>query len=162
LKAAISREEERRRQEEEYWAQELEWKRDVYTADEIAREESEHARSKTQRLSFEPSWSAIRTLEDDAAIEQLHAIIENAREVLSSLGGDGYPVVYAIRVEPNWFGEAWHSYLEKWASGSNSTELLCSHTIGADRLIAKAEYPHGTDGRFTPGCTTWAQVLRLE
>ena len=162
LKAAILKEEERRRQEEEHWAQELEWKRDVYPADEFAREESEHARCRRERLPLEPSWSAIATLGDDAAIEELLAIEEIAREELSSLGGGGYPVVYAIRVEPEWFGDAWHSYIQNWERGSNSMELLCSHTIGADRLIAKAEYPLGTDGKFTPNCTTWEQVLRLE
>jgi hypothetical protein len=162
LKAAISKEEERRRQQEEWWAQELEWKRDAYPADEIAREENEHARCRSQRHSLEPSWSAIATLEDDRAVEELLAIVENAREELSSLGGGGYPVVYAIRVEPEWFGDAWRSYIQNWASGSNSMELLCGHTIAVDRLIAKAEYPLGTDGKFTPDCTTWEQVLRLE
>jgi hypothetical protein len=162
LKAVIFKEEERRREQEEYWAQELEWKRGVYSPDEIALEESEHAQCRSQRLSSEPTWSAIAKLEDDAAVEELLAIAENAQEEFSSLRGGGYPVVYAIRVEPEWFGDAWHSYIQNWESGSNSFELLCSHAIGANRLIAKAEYLLGTDGKFTPNCTTWEQVLQLE
>ena len=67
LKAAISKEEEGCREQEEYWAKELEWKRDVYSAEEIAQEEREHARCRRQRLPSEPTRSAIATLENDAA-----------------------------------------------------------------------------------------------
>lgn len=160
LERAIIQEEERRRQLESQWAQELEWKRDMYSAEEIKEEEGHHAYYRRQWSSFEPTRSVIATLNDDEAMEGLLVTVRQAHEELLMLGEGGYPVVYAIRVEPEWFGDQWGVYLGRWEAGSASMELLCRETIGPDRLVAKAEYLQGTDDTFSPDCTTWEQVLQ--
>jgi hypothetical protein len=72
-----------------------------------------------------------------------------------------YPVVYAVRVEPSWFGDGWEDYLRNWQDlGSGGTELRCRGLeISRDRLVGRADYPHGTDESFSPThVTTWLEV----
>jgi hypothetical protein len=58
--------------------------------------------------------SAIELLKSQHALQQLHADVTAAREELQALTDGGHPVVYAIRVDPEWFGNSWTDYLRGW------------------------------------------------
>jgi hypothetical protein len=102
-------------------------------------------------------------LKNDDALQQLHAEVVAAREALTAMGTGGYPVVYAIRVEPAWFGDNWENYLYTWESGFGSLDLCCnSCKILPDRLVGKAEYPQGTEGDdVLDHCRKWSDLLDI-
>jgi hypothetical protein len=103
--------------------------------------------------------AVVKLLSDDEAIRQLCAQVKAAREGLASVIEGGCPVVYAIRVDPSWFGEAWDAYLAVWRDGSSRGELHCAcEGIHPDRIIAKAIYPNGAPSWEPFDCTTWDDV----
>jgi hypothetical protein len=106
--------------------------------------------------------SAVRLLGD---LSRMHALCEQvraAREGIEAVTKDGFPVVYAIRIEPEWFGEEWERYICRWEEGDRGPiELVCRRElISPDRILAKAVYPNGVaDSEFSPdGFKTWDEL----
>ena len=78
--------------------------------------------------------------------------------------GDGFPVVYAIRAEADWFGDTWERYLCYWRQMETSGgELRCfGDPIGPERLIAGADFPNGSDQNLmSTRVTTWEATLKI-
>lgn len=75
-----------------------------------------------------------------------------ARERLSALIEGGYPVVYAIRIVRDWLKEGYYDRLQDAIEdGQYEINLACDVAwIPANCLLAKAEYPEGTDAEFLP------------
>ena len=107
--------------------------------------------------------AALRTLGDEQRLSRLFAEVTSVRERLSRLTNGGFPVVYAIRVQPEWFGDGWARYLSDWEMSIRAHELRCSGVlVEADRIIAKAEYPTGTDCDFRPtGFHNWEEYQKI-
>jgi hypothetical protein len=106
-----------------------------------------------------PTLAVVKLLDDDEAIRQLCAQVKAAREGLASVIEGGCPVVYAIRVDPSWFGAEWEAYLAKWKRGSSRRELRCTcERIHPDRIVAKATYLNGSPSFEPLDCTTWDDV----
>jgi hypothetical protein len=96
--------------------------------------------------------AAIEVLDDAQLLSRLYGEVKAAQERLTGIADGGFAVVYALRVEPEWFGERWDRYLRDWEI-SRARELRCSGDhVPPDRIIAKAEYPNGTDRKFMPTC----------
>lgn len=94
-------------------------------------------------------------------MHELRDIVKTARTQLIERGEGGYPVVYAVRVEPEWFGEGWERYLIDWNEmGTSGNELKCRGVIvGPERLVARADFPNGTDPHFLPThITQWDDI----
>jgi hypothetical protein len=47
--------------------------------------------------------------------------VRTVKAALVNLTDGGHPVVYAIRVEPIWFGKDWATYICEWEEGRAST-----------------------------------------
>jgi hypothetical protein len=125
------------------------------------------ARDSAAGLRLQPQQAAIRSaielLKSQDTLRRLHAEVTAAREELQTLTDGGHPVVYAIRVDPEWFGHSWKGYLQGWMAGRGATELRCSQAdIPPERLVGKVVYPNGTDRTFMPTwCTKWLDVENL-
>jgi hypothetical protein len=79
------------------------------------------------------------------ALDRMFSEVTSAKNRLINLASDGYPVVYAIRVEPAWFGEDWEHLLDSWQLGFPK-DLSCScERVTVDRLVAKVCYVNGTE-----------------
>jgi hypothetical protein len=94
--------------------------------------------------------SAIELLKSQHALQQLHADVTAAREELQALTDGGHPVVYAIRVDPEWFETPGQITCEAgWREG---VRLICSDRADVlpERLLGKVAYPNGTDRTFMP------------
>jgi hypothetical protein len=112
-----------------------------------------------------PTLKAVQVLNDKNALEAICRTVGDARQAIENVVRDGFPVVYAISAEPNWFGESWDAYLAYWQEGQRAVvELQCARDlVSHDRIIAKAMYPNGTDPDFMPTWIhTWdeAEALR--
>lgn len=107
--------------------------------------------------------AAVKLLGDDHALQHLCSEVKAAREALVSVTAGGCPAVYAIRVEPGWYGNKWATHLAHWEHGRRDVELRCSgNLIPPNRLLAKVIYPKGTDRDFMPTwCKTWGDVETL-
>lgn len=107
--------------------------------------------------------AAIEMLENDEVLERLSAKVKASKNDLMDLTDTGHAVVYAIRVEPTWFGKYWKSNVLSWEEGRRKVDLPCcgSH-IPPDRLVGKVSYPNGTDMDFLPTWfSPWQDVLAL-
>lgn len=102
----------------------------------------------------------VELLDDREALDRMFSEVTSAKNRLLNLTSDGYPVVYAIMVEPAWFGEDWERYLDLWSLGDQE-DLSCScELVTVDRLVAKVHYTNGTDGDFIPtGFSNWEEAL---
>src|ERR1043165_135854 len=110
-----------------------------------------------------PTQAAIEIIGNEEAINQLRTEVRAAKEALTNLTATGYPVVYAIHVEPEWLGEFWTRHISSWEDGEREVNLRCSGgPIPPDKLVTKASYPNGTDREFMPTwCSTWEEVVDL-
>jgi hypothetical protein len=107
--------------------------------------------------------AAIRVLDDEQVLSRLCAEVKSVRERLAGLTIGGFPVVYAVRVQTEWFGERWAKYLSDRDMSIRAHELRCSgDLVPPDRIIAKAEYPNGTDRSFMPTCFhNWEEYQKM-
>ena len=107
--------------------------------------------------------AAIRMLEDEQSLSRLCGEVKSIRERLTGLTNGGFPVVYAVRVQPEWFGERWPKYMSDWDMTIRAHELRCSgDLVPPDRIIAKAEYTNGTDRDFMPTCFhSWEEYQQI-
>ena len=95
--------------------------------------------------------AAIRMLDDEEGLSRLCRGVKAIRERLTDLTNGGFPVVYAIRVQPEWFGDRWPGYLSDWDRGARAGELrCCGNLVPLHQILGKAEYPNGTDRDYTP------------
>jgi len=104
---------------------------------------------------------AVQLLNDGQALQQLADRVKEARAGIEAMTNGGSPVVYALRVEPQWFPDLWDRYIYHWERGHRgSVELRCRRElVTSDRIVAKAMHPNGTDPDFQPdGFTTWKQL----
>jgi hypothetical protein len=110
-----------------------------------------------------PTQAAIKMLENDEALNQMHAKVKAAKDSLLDLTVTGHPIVYAIRVEPKWLGKHWKTHISSWEEGVREVDLpCCGDLIPPNRLVAKAIYPNSTDRDFMPTwCSTWEDVVAL-
>jgi len=117
-----------------------------------------------QSPGHRPTMSAVEVLSDEQRLNAICAGVTTARRAIEDVVKGGFPVVYAIRVDPQWFGETWETYILNWKEGSRAAvELRCGRDlISPDRIVAKAIYPNGTDSDFLcDWCETWADVEGL-
>ena len=93
---------------------------------------------------------AVEFLADKNAVQVTGHRVTQAREAIESVVCGGFPVVYALSVEPEWFGEKWDRYLAHWEEGNRAAvELRCPRDrVSPDRIVAKAMFPNGTDPDF--------------
>ncbi len=107
--------------------------------------------------------AAIETIENEKVLKQFRIEVKAARDALIRLTEVGHPIVYAIRVEPEWLGEYWSEHISGWEEGTREVNLRhCGGTIPPDRIVAKAIYPNGTDREFMPAqVSTWEDAIAL-
>jgi hypothetical protein len=95
--------------------------------------------------------NALRVLTDDSALKKLCAEVAEARAALQDLTNGGCPVVYAVRVKREWFGEMWDRHSSFLDIRIRSCELTCRRDlISPGRIVAKVIYPNGTFRNFMP------------
>lgn len=91
-----------------------------------------------------------------AEVHQLH-------DYLLSLVANSFPIVYAVRVEPEWLQH--ESSLEREGFGSfvvTEVNIECLISVPATHLLAKVEYVHGAEsGYLGPQPTTWSEAHRF-
>ena len=75
-------------------------------------------------------------LGDDEALQRLSSEVKAPRDALVSLTAGGCPMVYAIRVEPSWFGNQWTRHLhigngagETWNYDAEATTFPLSGSL---------------------------------
>jgi hypothetical protein len=108
--------------------------------------------------------NAVALLGNQEALQALCNGVKMAREAIEKVRMDGCPVVYAIRVKPEWFPDTWERYMFNWKEGTRAAvELRCNRNLlFSDRILAKAIYPNGTDADFLlDGFKTWTEVEAL-
>ncbi len=111
-----------------------------------------------------PTLKAVRLLSDHQALQQMAQRMNHARAGIEKATNGGFPVVYALRVDSQWFPDLWELYIHHWKKGHRgAVELRCRRDlITVDRVVAKAMYPNGTDSDFQPdGFETWKQLKLL-
>lgn len=104
---------------------------------------------------------AVAVLSDREMLDALCREVTAAKEHIEGVTKTGFPVVYAIRVEPEWFGDTWERYVyHREEFGNRGEELRCNRDlVTRDQICAKAIYPNGTDGSvLIDGFKTWADV----
>lgn len=109
--------------------------------------------------------AALSTLEDDERMAGFQQSVRKSVTRLQALTAGGYPTVYAIRVEADWFRpRTWEQHIEDWESRRRQVDMRCSaRDIATDRLLARVAYPNGTDPDFNAAwCVTWEHVLDLK
>ncbi len=110
--------------------------------------------------SHAPTKSAVSTLTNDDMMERLLFRVREAKSRLAKLTDGGYPVVFAVRVDPDWFGRRSADHLMFWELGDRH-DLDCSpRSIAVDRIWGVARYPKGTDPDFLGLVYTWEEVSR--
>jgi len=108
-----------------------------------------------------PTREALELLIDDAKMSALCTKVRLARQRIESVAAGGFPAVYALHVEPQWFSNSWERYIYHWEQGlRNAVELRCRRNlITRDRIAGKAMYPNGTDPvKQWDGFVTWKQL----
>jgi hypothetical protein len=89
----------------------------------------------------------VELLEIPGALNELCGQVRAARESVEAVIKGGFAVVYALRVEPHWFGDLWARYEYNWQDGRSAVELRCRRNlITPDRIAARVVYPNGTVG----------------
>jgi hypothetical protein len=110
-----------------------------------------------------PTKAVVKLLSTTSEMDRLCSGVRHAREAIEAVTRGGFPVVYAIRVEPDWFGEQWERHLYQISDGMRTEELSCLRSlIAAARLVAKAEYPNGTSTHFSPGTFDWSELQEMD
>ena len=108
--------------------------------------------------------NAVEVLGNSAALQTLSSQLTIARKAIEEVTKGGFPVVYTLRVEPEWFPGNWERYMFNWKKGTRAAvELRCRRDLlSNDRILAKAIYPNGTDPDcLWDGFETWAEVEAL-
>lgn len=108
-----------------------------------------------------PTLAAVQLLGDHQALQQMAERMREARKGIKAATDGGFPVVYALRVETEWFPDLWERYIyNRKRRHPSVVELRCRRDIiTVDRIVAKAAYPNGTDSNFQPdGFKTWKQL----
>jgi hypothetical protein len=107
--------------------------------------------------------AAVDVLSNPERLSQIAERVRGAATALRALTAGGYPVVYAVQIEPDWFGEVWRKRLESWGRRQSDVNLRCLvEKIDVARIVAKVSYPNRTDGEFLPAwIATWDDVLAL-
>jgi len=106
--------------------------------------------------------AAAELLGNEEALRQICIDVKAAKRALIDLTTGGHPVVYAIRVQPEWLGDYWTRHISAWEDGEREDNLRCSADIPTDRIVAKITYPNGTDADFLgAGCSMWKDVVAL-
>jgi hypothetical protein len=101
---------------------------------------------------------------DPERLAELLLSVRTARAGLLELTKGGSPVAYGVRVDPEWFGDRWEAYLDDWhRRGTAGGELKCRGVVlSPDRLVARADFPNGTDSDFDPThLTKWADIEEI-
>jgi hypothetical protein len=121
---------------------------------------SEWEEALRQHPTHLPTRKTLELLKNDAAMDVHCANVRSAREAIENVIAGGFPVVYALRVKPQWFPTLWEPYMYQWQDDHRGKELQCPRElITADRIVAKAMYPKGTDKDFQPeGFETWKHL----
>ena len=104
---------------------------------------------------------AVEILGDKEALQGLCREVRHAREAIEELTKGGFPVVYALRVEPEWFPDSWERYMYNWKDGDRgAVELRCRRELlSKGRLLGKVLYPNGTDKHIQwDGFETWEEL----
>jgi hypothetical protein len=107
---------------------------------------------------------AVEVLADEDGLQATGRRVTQAREAIEGVVRGGYPIVYAISVEPQWFVKTWEAYLWHWENESHgAVELRCFRDlVTRDRIRAKAMFPNGTDPDFRGDwIRRWADVEAL-
>lgn len=90
-------------------------------------------------------------------------LAEKVTAIRSRLTTGSFPIVYALRVDPEWL-ERKGKELERQDLGSlvgTDVNLSCRCSIPPERLLAKAEYVNGAEsGYLGPQPRTWEEARR--
>ena len=89
-----------------------------------------------------------RQLEHEQVLEKLHdaQFVHKTSAKLTSIKRKyertikGYPVVYAVKVEPQWF-ENWDEPIEELRANAN---LRSAEQISSDNIVARVDFSNGT------------------
>lgn len=112
--------------------------------------------------NHEPTKRAVALLDGGAEFDRLCHEIRQAREAIEAETLGGFPVVYAIRVQPDWFPDQWERHLHHVHEDSRTDELRCLRSlITAERIVGKAEYPNGTGSSFSLGNGSWEELKTM-
>ncbi|MGO9267931.1 MAG: hypothetical protein ACLQBA_24090 [Candidatus Binataceae bacterium] len=102
--------------------------------------------------------AASEALGDEQRLNALRMKVREAKKELVEATVGGHPVVYAVRVEREWFETSWED-LPRVGIASIRQNLRCNaRYIPADRILARADYPNGTDPHFAEFRTNWDEV----
>lgn len=139
---------------------------DVSIALRHARDFEAFCSDDSQRVALKAHWEqglkecpghtdtlrAVEFLDSKDALRASYQEVVQARLRIEGAVSGGCPVVYAIEVDPEWFGKEWDEYL--WESrhlGGRAREFRCARDlVTANRIIAKVGYPNGTESDFQP------------
>lgn len=108
--------------------------------------------------------SALRTLTDNGRMAEMHSVVSEAKARLLSLVADGHPVIYAVRVEADWFrSTTWEQHVDDWQAGRRQVDMRClARDIPVDRFLARVAYPNGTESDFGAAwCASWSDAQSL-
>lgn len=111
-------------------------------------------------LTADSQQAAISILTDDEALSRMCTDVKAAKRALMSLTTGGHPVVYAVAVEPGWFGD-WERHISYREMGIRR-DLQCQHDVAPERILAAVNYPNNTDREFLlTWCHTWDDAAAL-
>lgn len=89
--------------------------------------------------------AASELLGDEHALNALRMRVRKAKEGLSQATVGGYPIVYAVRVEREWFDTTWENLPEEGVASIRQNFRCKATHVPFDRIVARVEYPNGTD-----------------
>jgi hypothetical protein len=91
------------------------------------------------------------------------AAVQELYDYLKSLIANSFPIVYAVRIEPEWLQH--ESSLERRNIGLfvvTEVNIECLRSVPANRLMAKVEYVHGAESGYVgPQPATWLEARRF-
>jgi hypothetical protein len=106
----------------------------------------------------------LQRLRSGVGSKELTDNILSIRAHLVGLTAGAFPVVYAVRVEPDWLRRKGEE-LDRIDCGDlvlTKVNISCAHSIPPDRLVAKVEYVGGAEsGYLGPQPKTWDEARRL-
>ncbi len=111
--------------------------------------------------THERTRQAAEILRDSRRIRELGNDVQTVRERLSALVVGGFPVVYAIRVQPGWLKKGYYQrLLGAMRIRLYEINLACDvECIPAHCFLAKVEYPNGIDGEYLQVFrTSWTEA----